>query len=419
METMKKGIALRIVIGVGMVLGLRSGVSAQIIPLSNFVEPTQSADRAKPGEEEQYGKASQALNDNKFSEATALFDSVAKMRGRRAEGALYWKAYAQNKQGMRNEALTTIAELRKSYPQSRWLKEAGALEIEINGSQGRAPNPDSESDDDLKLLALNALMQSNEERAIPMLEKFLNGNSSAKLKDRALFVLSQSGSPKAKEVLGQIARGQQHPDLQKKALHNLGIDGSDASRQILQDIYNSSKDADIKKEVLHSFMVSGDTERVFAIARQEPSSDMKKEAVHELGVMGAASQLRQLYKETTSPEVRGEILHSMGVGGDVDGLIEVSKSEADPKLKGDAIHSLGISGGQKASAALVSMYGAQTDIGTKKQIIHSLFIQGDAHDMVALARQENNMELKKELVHNISLMGSREGNDYMMEILNK
>ena len=103
----------------------------------------------------------------------------------------------------------------------------------------------------------------------------------------------------------------------------------------------------------------------------------------------------------------------------MDGLIEAAKSETDPKQRENAIHGLGIFGGHKAQAALVSMYTAQSDIGVKKQIIHSLFIQGDAHDLVALARQETNMELKKELVHEISLMGSREGNDYMMEILNK
>ena len=68
-------------------------------------------------------------------------------------------------------------------------------------------NPDSEPDEDLKLMALNGLMNSDPERAIPMLEKFLQGNQSPKLKERALFVLAQNDSAKGRQILSQIARG--------------------------------------------------------------------------------------------------------------------------------------------------------------------------------------------------------------------
>ena len=68
---------------------------------------------------------------------------------------------------------------------------------------------------------------------------------------------------------------------------------------------------------------------------------------------------------------------------------------------------------------MVSIYQSNADKDTKMQAIHSLFIQGDAHDLVTLAKAEKDPELKKELVHRISIMGSHEGNEYLMEILNK
>src|SRR5437588_9380173 len=135
----------------------------QVVATANFLE--QSSERAKPGEDEQYAKGTQALNEGRLSEAATLFDNVAKMRGRKAEGAVYWKAYAQNKQGLRNEALATIAELQRTYPQSRWVKEADVLELEIKTAQGQTPNPDNQADEEMKVIALNALMQSDEERA--------------------------------------------------------------------------------------------------------------------------------------------------------------------------------------------------------------------------------------------------------------
>src|SRR5258708_7839739 len=134
---------------------------------------SQGAPRANDREEELYSGATENLNDEAYSDATKGFDEVVKMHGRRADGALYWKAYAQNKDGQKDRALATIAELRNVYSKSKWLQEAGALEIEIRSSLHQPVNPDIQSDEDLKVYALNALMNSDPERAVPVLEKVL------------------------------------------------------------------------------------------------------------------------------------------------------------------------------------------------------------------------------------------------------
>ncbi len=91
------------------------------------------------------------------------------MHGEHAEGALYWKAYAENKEGQPANALSTCGELRKAYSKSRWLDECGALEIEIRGRSGDPVAPQTEPDENLKLLALNALMQQDQAQAVPIL----------------------------------------------------------------------------------------------------------------------------------------------------------------------------------------------------------------------------------------------------------
>jgi hypothetical protein len=52
-------------------------------------------------------------------------------------------------------------------------------------------------------------------------------------------------------------------------------------------------------------------------------------------------------------------------------------------------------------------------------VIDALFIKGDAHSLVELARKETNPELRRRLVQKMSVMGNREATDYLMEILNK
>ena len=55
--------------------------------------------------------------------------------------ALYWKAYALNKLGRREEALAALAQLRKAYANSRWQDDAKALEIEVRQASGAEGQP--------------------------------------------------------------------------------------------------------------------------------------------------------------------------------------------------------------------------------------------------------------------------------------
>jgi outer membrane protein assembly factor BamD (BamD/ComL family) len=136
-----------------------------------------------------YNDGTRAINEGRWSDAVELFNKVIQLHGSRAEGALYWRAYAENKEGQAARALNTCAELRRTYPKSKWLDECGALEIEIHGHSGQPMSPQATQDDELKLLALNAIMQQDESHAIPAIQQILNSNSSDKLKERALFVL--------------------------------------------------------------------------------------------------------------------------------------------------------------------------------------------------------------------------------------
>ena len=70
------------------------------------------------------------------------------MKGTRADAALYWKAFSQNRLGQRAEALATIAELTKSYPNSRYLKQAQALEAEVRRDVGQPVRPEEQADED-------------------------------------------------------------------------------------------------------------------------------------------------------------------------------------------------------------------------------------------------------------------------------
>jgi HEAT repeat protein len=385
-------------------------------------EPDDDQDEkeeAEDREQDAYDEGSDAIDEEEWSRAIRHFERVVAMNGKRADAALYWKAYALSRAGRRPDALAAIAQLKATAPKSRWLDDAKALEIEIRQESGQRPAVESQSDEEMKLIAINSLMHSDSDEAVPMLEKFLTGGASVKLKKKALFVLSQGDSPRARQVVTEIARGQRSPQLQSEALKYLGLFGGEQSRQALAEIYASTSDLDVKTQVLHSFMLSGDQVRVLAAARGEKDPALRDAAVKTLGIMGAEEELWQLYRSETSVPVRKGILHALFIGGAVDKLGEALRTERDPQLRAAAIHSLGLAGGDKSGELLVTTYKADTNPEVRKQVQHALFLQGNAAALVQIARAESNLELRKSAVHWLSLMDSKESKAYMLEILNK
>jgi tetratricopeptide (TPR) repeat protein len=372
--------------------------------------------RSSDQDDHYYERGQSNLDANRWDKAVDDFGEVVSRGGARADGALYWKAYALNKLGRRDEALAAIAELRKNYAASRWLDDARALEIEIKQAAGKPVSPESADDEEMKLMALNSILNSDPERALPLVEKLLHSSQSPKIKERAMFVLTQNGSPKARQLVVQIAKGNGNPDLQMKAVHYLGIMGA---KQELGEVYAATNDVEVKQAVLHGLMVAGAKEQLLAAAKGEKSTELRQQAIHWLGTMGAEPELWQLYQAEQSLEVKQALAHALFIGGKTDRLLEIARTAREPELREQAIHWLGASGSHQAGDALAAMYVGESNTEVKKQIIHALFIQNNGKALVEIARKETNMELKKEIVHSLSVMKSKEGTDYLMELLNK
>jgi len=369
--------------------------------------------------DELYSDGREALDEDRYDQAAGKFRELAEMNGPQTDAALYWKAYAENKLGKRDSALTTIADLEKRFAQSRWIRDAKALEIEVRQTTGHPSNPDTQSDEDLKMLALSGVMNGNPERGVPMVEGILNGAGSPKLKSKALFLLAQNGSSQSREVLARIAKGQSNPDLQRKAVEYLGMFGGPQSRQTLAEIYASSSDASVKRAILRSYMIGGDKEHLLAAAKGERDASLRAEAIRQLGIVHAPEELRQLYKTETSPEVKKDILQAFFLSGDAKFLAEAAQGEKDAEVRRSAIRNLGLVRSADAGEALLAIYAKETDRENKLAVLNALFIQGNAHALVMIARGEKDPELKKAAVSKLALMNSKEGNDYLMEILQK
>ena len=313
--------------------------------------------------EAMYDAARQAIENSQFQLAIRDLDRVlGDSAKQRADAALYWKAYSQSKLDLDKEALNTIKELSKEFSKSTWVKDAKALEIQIQAANGQPISAELQNDEELKLLALRSVMQADPDKGVPIIEKMLAGGASPRVRDRALFVLSQSRAPRARDVMVTTAKNNGNPDLQRSAIKYLGMMGGAGDRETLTGIYRSATDVSVKRAILNSYMMSGN----------------------------------------------------------VDGTIDVAKSEKDNDLRRTAIHNLGMmrpSSGTNTSDTLVSIYKSDSQSDIKRAVVNSLSMQRNAKALVELARAEKDPSLKRELVQRLSTMKAPEATDYMLELL--
>jgi tetratricopeptide (TPR) repeat protein len=281
-------------------------------------------------DESMYNAGQRALDARRYSEALENFNQVASHEGPHADGAAYWKAYTLIKLGRKDEALAAIAELRKAHPQSRWLDDAKVLEVEA----GKPVTPESESDEELKLIALNGLMQSDPDRALPLLENLLKGNQSPRVKKRVVYVLAASDSPKAQQLLQQVAKGQSNPDVQLAAIQYLGGRRNDpAKAQLLMEIYAGTTDANVKRAILNS--LAGDHARVLQLLRTEKNPELRVYMIRLLGGredVGTGDALVGMYPDGDQ-EVKSAILDTLTSQRNAKAMVGLARAEKDPKLK--------------------------------------------------------------------------------------
>jgi HEAT repeat protein len=423
---------------------------------------------------ESYEEGRRALDRGDYREAIAAFERAGE-DGSIADAALYWQIYAYSKIPDAERVVALAAELERRFPQSAWVDDARLLAVEVRGSGARAVRSD---DEELKLMALNGLMQADEEQAIPILEEFLSSEGSSRLKERALFVLAQSGSRRAHEILARVARGEQEPALQRQAIRYLGVHSSARGLELLASLYESLSSVEAKAAVLESLMIAGEQGKILQVARNEAnlelrgraihllgtleatnelwelyqrettdegkkrilqalmiaddeehllavardsraSEDVRESAVHLLGAAGANEALWALYREATSVSMKKRLLHALFIADEHEKLAEVASNASEPlEVRKAAIHNLGTSG-DEARPALVALYRKETSPELKEQVLHALFIQDSAKELVEIARAETSPELKKAAVHWLSLMDAPEARDFLMEILRR
>jgi tetratricopeptide (TPR) repeat protein len=271
---------------------------------------------ASTQEETAYADGEKAMNEQRWSDAVTAFDRAATAKGKRTDASLYWKAYSLDKLGRKDDARATCDSLSKQQPSSTWNRECRVLrtrtEIDVQqltelARQTAKMNADMAgqyaelgksyrvfdgfisnkpaTEDDIKILALNALMRQDPAKALPLLRDLLKSNQPMAMRKQALFVLSRSKDPQAQTILTEVAMAKGDPEMQREAIQMLALNRGKDAGPTLVEVYRGSTDEHVKKACINGLFLAHDAPRMVELARGEKDLNMKRDIVSQLSLM--------------------------------------------------------------------------------------------------------------------------------------
>jgi hypothetical protein len=265
-------------------------------------------------DDDAYTVGTRAMDEHQWANAVSAFDKVIDEKGKRVDAALYWKAYSLNKLGKTPLAIATCDQLHSQFADSPWNKDCSVISVDVRANaramegQMRADRDQLRtyvkvapftfdrdgvgengvtrgSDEDLKILALNSLMNRDPAAALPLLRGILSGNQSISVKKHALFVLAQSKSPDAESILHDAALGKLDPQLQGQAIQAIAVFQGKRANDTLAEVYRTTTDPKIKKSIISAMFITKDAPRMVEMARNEKDLELKRTIVSQLALM--------------------------------------------------------------------------------------------------------------------------------------
>jgi HEAT repeat protein len=299
------------------------------------------------------------------------------------------------------------------------------------GTQGRScPSDDDDNDD--RIIALQALMNMDADRAMPILQKVLARRDacSAGLRRKAVFIVSQKRTDQTANILMNVARND--PDQETREQAVFWLSQVPGSTPLLEEILKGSGDEEIKDKALFSLSQQNEPRaqqilRDFA-GRENENSDLREKAIFWLGQRHGTENtefLRGLYSRLTNEDLKEKILFSLSQqkgAGNEQWLMNIAVNpKEDIELRKKALFWAGQSG--VAISELASLYNRMNDSEMKEAIIFA-FSQRQrdpaAMDkMFDIAKNEKDPELRKKAIFWLGQSRDPRVQQFLIDLINK
>jgi HEAT repeat protein len=237
--------------------------------------------------------------------------------------------------------------------------------------------------EEIKAIALQSLMQSNPERALPYIADILKNDSKASkgLKDSAVRLLGQYRGSNATNLLLDLARNQTDSRLRRSAIYSLSNVEDDKVFDLLLNLATTSDDQEVAKAALralanHRNQKAKDSIGSLALSAKSPL--IRRDAIYFLGERrddASIDRLISLYDNDPDPEIKKHALYAMSRSSNPKArqkVMEVARSSSNEEARVQALQWLDDRADESFIAELVKLYQTDKSAKVRKQIVYSL-----------------------------------------------
>jgi HEAT repeat protein len=433
--------------------------AAETVPAGLQQDPADSLYRA----------GRRALNAGDYREAADYFATI---RARHPNSgyvadAYYWEAYARYRGG-NTQDLRVARELLKQqaeqYPDAATGRDAEILLGRVQGTLARrgdaeaaegvaiaaAPEPPERPErperaeppprpprskgheDDVRVTALNALLQMNAEQAVPILRKVLEkrDEGSVELRRKAVFILSQQDTDETAQIMLDVVRNDPDREVRAQAVFWLSQVPTEEAVIALDSVLLHSTDREVQEKAVFALSQHGSDRAAQAlrnyVERDDVPEALKEKAIFWIGQHHDSENrefLRELYGRLRSAELRERVIFAISQGGTEADSRWLMDRALDPEesleMRKKALFWAGQSH-EVSTADLVRLYDTMDDLDMKNQLI---FVFSQRHEpevidkLMDIARNEPDPDLRKKAVFWLGQSGDPRVADFLLELI--
>jgi HEAT repeat protein len=303
-----------------------------------------------------------------------------------------------------------------------------------SSSRSSSNCPGEDDDDDERVAALNALLQMDADRAMPILTKVLERRDecSAGLRRKAVFLVSQKRTPQTADLLLKIARNDPDSEVRQQAVFWLSQVPDERAVDMLQEILRNSKDEELQNKALFALSQhrSGRGNvilREFALKADAPE-ELRGQAIFWLGQRNNAENnefLRSLYSRLDNGELKEKVLFSLSQrrgAGNEKWLMEIAVNpKEDIELRKKALFWAGQSG--VGIDEIIPLYSKISDQEMKEQVIFVLSQRNGSpaavDKLLDIAKNDKDSELRKKAIFWLGQSRDPRVQQFLIDLINK
>jgi HEAT repeat protein len=329
----------------------------------------------------------------------------------------------------RQQAEVERAQARMHQQQESMVQREQLAERERQHAQQEAAQREAET----KMYALQALMESDPDTAIPILENILKTRTeeSTVLRQQAVFLATRLDDERTTDLMLDVLANDPDPEVRMHAAHWLARSDDPRAAAALRSAAESG-DPELQQAAVFAITQKPGPESAAALrdiaSRPGTDPEIRAMAIHGLAQHPSPENTRYLMDlfESLPPgevEAREAALFGLaqspdGVGGDF--LFDiVSDPNEDPEIREMALYAAARSGGIGA-AQFGRLYRESSSREQKEQLMFALTQSEDpeAFDvLLEIARAETDPELKQNAVFWIGRSEDPRARELMLEIL--